>query len=228
MKSPTDKTEIQKFRKPSEYLQWFDLVVQHIIDEADEAKVLLHQDTYKEIHEEVFPLATLLEAKGRDWNNSEFRNVIGSQSFDVEIQSSECPLAYLEIACTTFDDGEIYRMKEFLDKRIVSLTALLIRDGKEMKSGNRQVTEISALPRNRNHAVQEVAEKVKKQILKKSKKDYPERTGLVVYYDDCSHYFRGNDYDQIRSVCKETEPSWRSNFDALYAVGITNSELIEM
>jgi hypothetical protein len=228
MKSPIDKAEIEQFRHPSEYIRWFDLVVQHVIDEADETEVLLQQGIYKQIHQEIFPLATLLKAKSSDWSQSKFRNVIGPQPFDVEIQTSDCPLAYFEIACTIFDDGELYRMKEFLDKRVVSLTASLIRDGKEMKSGGHQVTEISALPRNRNHAIQEIVEKVKDQIIKKSKKDYPEQTGLIIYYDDCSHYFRGNDYDQIRSVCKETDSIWRNNFDALFAVGITNSELIEI
>ena len=138
--SPIARCEIGKFRNPTEYLQWFDHVLEHIINEADEENVLLHHDIYKEIHEEIFPLATLLKAKTSDWITSKFRNVLGSQSYDVEIQATDCPFAYFEIACTTFDDGEMYRMKEFLEKRIVSLTAALIRNGKEENTGNPQVT----------------------------------------------------------------------------------------
>ena len=134
----------------------------------------------------------------------------------------------MEIASTTFDDGEKYRMEEFLDKRTVSVTAPLIRDGKEMKSGKRQVSGISNRACNHTNAVEEISEKVRVQILKKSKKSYPLRTGLVVYYDDISNHFRANDYEKIRSMCKETEPIWKNNFDVLFAVGITNTELIEI
>jgi hypothetical protein len=99
-----------------------------------------------------------------EWNNSKFRNVISSQPYDVEIQSADLFLDYFEIASTTFDDGELFRMNEFLEKQMVNLTSKLVRNGKEIKSGARMVTSIQNLARERNESINAVAQKVESAI----------------------------------------------------------------
>ena len=77
MNSPIDKSEIEKFRTPQEYLRWFDLILEHLQNHADETKALLHRKPYKKVYEEIFPIATLLKSKVNEWSEYKFRNVIG-------------------------------------------------------------------------------------------------------------------------------------------------------
>lgn len=231
MESAIDKSKIEQFRNPSEFLQWFEFIVQHIEKNLDDERNLFQQKPYKIIHQEVSPLASLLHFKAREWRDVRFKNIDGDQSYDVEIQSSYFPLSYFEIGTTTFDDGEVFRRKKLLKDPNTSLASQIIRNGKEMKSDTdiRQATGISPLPRNHSEAIEKISSRIRGRILAKSKnKNYPPRTGLIVYFDDSTQIFKTEDYERIRSVCFETETVWSPSFDKLFAVGSARKELIEI
>lgn len=226
MNVPVAQSDIEKFRTPSEFLKWIQIVSHHVKHEVDEELLFRRKDLYKQLHEEVFPLAQLLEFKLKDWSESRFRNLIGPQNYDIEIQSSDFPLDYLEVSCACFDDDWMFRILRYLDGESVSLSAKAIREGKIMKSGKRKVTAISALPRESRDFVSEVVNKVTDRITQKAAKDYPDRTGLIVYYDDLP--FKSSDYELIRLACRKIEVLWRNTFDSLFILGTTNTELIEI
>ena len=121
------KEEIEIFRRPSEYIHWFE---SHLETTGRERvyreEALQHKGVFKRFYEELFPLYSLLKHKQHTWDGFRLRNVLGNQSYDVEIENNR--MAYLEIGTTEFDEVELFRMQEFLDKGSVSLSGKVVRD----------------------------------------------------------------------------------------------------
>ena len=215
------KTEIETFRTPSEYILWFDSYLETIIcDRTHREAILLHKGIFKQFHEELFPLYSLLKHKQHEWNESRFRNVLGNQSYDVEIENHK--MAYLEIGTAEFDDVELFRMQEFLDKGDVSLI------GKVAKDNKGRPTCIQDEMRSHAEIVQETIESISMRIESKSAKGYPDNTGLIVYYDDYVIPYSQKDVNKLQSVVDELKTEWRSTFEVVYLVGPRGDKLVEV
>jgi hypothetical protein len=121
--------EVQVFRTPAAYIEWFDGLLLAIRDDPSlKESARGHEGIFKQFYEEMFPLYSLLRVKKPAWAGSEFRNVFGSQAFDVEIRGNE--LAYLEVVTTDFDDGELFRGKVLSAEGSVDAIAPVVRDGR--------------------------------------------------------------------------------------------------
>ena len=93
------KEEIEIFRNPTKYITWFESLLREINRyERNKKEALLHIGGFKEFYEEIFPTASILKIKEQEWKESRFRNIIGNQSYDVEIENHS--LKYLEVDCT--------------------------------------------------------------------------------------------------------------------------------
>ena len=214
------KEEISISRRPSEYIQWFESHLETTgRDRAFREDALQHKGIFKQFYEELFPLYSLLKCKQREWNDSRFRNVLGSQSYDVEIENNS--MSYLEIGTTEFDDVELLRMRVFLDNGYVSLVGKPERDNR-----NRPVA-IQDEARSHEEIVRETMDSISALIESKSEKDYPDTTGLVVYYDDFSIVFDEDDNEMLRSGIDRLKPKWKCTFDAVYLVGPRGDIVIE-
>lgn len=215
------KEEIERFRKPSEYIQWFESHLETTgRDRAFREAGLQHKGIFKQFYEELFPLYSLLKHKKQEWNESRFRNVLGNQSYDVEIENHR--MAYLEIGTTEFDEVELFRMREFLDKGYVSLIGKVARDDRDKP--------ISVQDEMHSYAeiVQETVDSVSARIESKSAKNvYPAKTGLIVYYDDYTIGYNQEDIDLLRSAVDRLKPKWKGTFDTVYLVGPRGDILIE-
>jgi len=215
------KDEIEVFREPAEYILWFESYLETIgRDRAHREEALQHKGFWKLFYEELFPLYSLLKLKQMRWTESRFRNVIGNQSFDVEIQNNR--LTHLEIGTTEFDDTEVFRMREFIDNGYVSLLGKPRRDEK-----NRPVA-IEDEARPHDDIVQERIDSIATLIESKSNKNYPNGTGLITYYDDFSIVFNESDNEAIRSRVDGLRPKWECTFDVVYLVGPRGDKLIEV
>jgi hypothetical protein len=215
------KEEIETFRKPSEYIQWFESHLETTgHDRAFREAILQHKGIFKQFYEELFPLYSLLKHKQEKWNESRFRNVLGNQPYDVEIENHR--MAYLEIGTTEFDEVELFRMREFLDKGYVSLIGKVARDDRNKP--------ISVQDEMRSYAeiVQETVDSVSARIeCKSAKKDYPAKTGLLVYYDDYIIGYNQEDIGLLQSAVDRLKPKWKGTFDTVYLVGPRGDILIE-
>jgi len=215
------KDEIETFRSPSEYVQWFKSHLETIgRDRTYREEALQHKGFWKKFYEELFPLYSLLNHKQAEWIESRLRNVIGDQSYDVEIQSNT--LTHLEIGTTEFDYVEVFRMREFSDKGYVSVL------GKPKRNRKNRLVAIEDEARPHDNIVQERIESIVTLIESKSAKKYPAATGLVVYYDDSSIMFDEVDNEAIRSRVDGLRPKWESTFDVVYLVGPRGDQLIEV
>ncbi len=213
--------EIETFRKPIEYIQWFGSHLDTIgRDRRNMEDALLHRGIFKQFYEELFPLYHLLRHKCQEWKESRFRNVIGSQQYDVEIENN-C-LAYLEIATTDFDDGERFRMNKFLANGHVSSTAEVARDD------NNKPISIQNVARPHEEIVWETMESISKRIESKSEKDYPDNIGLIVYYNDSSIMYNQEDVNELRSAVNVLKPKWKGTFDSVFLVGTGGDTIIEV
>ncbi|MCP4607236.1 MAG: hypothetical protein GY845_00785 [Planctomycetes bacterium] len=214
------KEEISIFRGPSEFIQWFQSHLETTgRDRAYREAALQHKGIFKKFYEELFPLYSLLKHKKHDWSNSRFRNVIGNHSYDVEIENNR--LSYLEIGTTDFDYVELLRMREFLDNGYVSLIGKPERDER-----NRPIA-IQDEMRPHEEIVRERMDSISALIKAKSEKNYPDTTGLIVYYDDFSIMFNEDDNELLRSDVDRLRAKWKCTFDAIYLVGPRGDILIE-
>lgn len=214
------KDEIETFRRPSEYIQWFKSHLETIgRDRNYREEALQHKGFWKQFYEELFPLYSLLKHKRIKWNESRFRNVLGNQSYDVEIENNT--LKYLEIGTTEFDDVELFRMKEFIKKGHVNLL------GKPKRDERNRPIAIEDEARRHDDIVRETMDSISALIKSKSEKSYPNATGLIVYYDDFPIMFNEGDNKVLHSGVDRLKPKWKCTFDAIYLVGPRGDVLIE-
>lgn len=214
------KNEIEIFRKPYDYIQWFDSYLESISrDQTYREDALQHNGIFKQFYEELFPLYSLLKHKQQEWRKSRFRSVLGNQSYDVEIEDHT--LAYLEIGTTEFDEVELFRMREFFNNGHVNLL------GRPIRNQRHRITAIENEGRDHDELVQETVDKISKLIISKSEKNYPDATGLIVYYDDFRTMFNENDNHDLRHCVDSLKANWNCTFDAIYLVGPRGDVLIE-
>jgi len=213
------KANIEAFRTPGEYLSWFNELIAPRIGE-DKKRALLHVGLFKLIYEEIFPTASLLKHKRLAWKDSKFRNIVGSQPYDVEIENNA--LKYLEVTCTDFDDSERFRMQNLIERGHVNPSGVILRDRKG------RPVDIDEDARRTDDVIEERIDLIVKAIKKKSEKEYSYRTGLIVYFDDFSIMLREPDLLRLRDALELTKPIWQPSFESVFLVGPRAEVLIEM
>ena len=151
--------------------------------------------------------------KKKRWAGSSFRNRKGNQNYDVEVQNHR--LDYLEITTSSFDHGEVFRMEELMRKGWVSAIAPVERNNKgrpiRLKDGE--------IWRKKETVISERLALMAGRILKKSKKNYPQRTGLLVYFDDESVEIDEDDDALFYGLIETTREVWSSKFDEIFLTG---------
>ena len=216
-------SELSVFRSPIDYVSWFDGLLSRIhADPSQKEKALTHEGRFKIIYEELFPLARLLKLKARDWARSRFKSVIGSQSYDVEVQDH--PLRFLEIVSTVYDDAERFRMLKFIQEKSVDALGRILRDdeGKPIAIDDEGGMRLHA------DLVRERLLLIEAAIKRKSSKSYAARTGLVVYFDDSSIEISPGDWSRFSSLVESMRAFWQPVFDSVHLIGPKGEISIEL
>ena len=203
--------ECQAFRSIPDFIQWADGWLSKInSDPANKTAALTHRGTYKNFYEETLPLWSLLKIKSPQWGAAEFRNVVGSQPYDVETRNHE--LNFYEIACCDFDEEENFRMRQFLSAGFVSTLASVIRDER-----GRPIGFDDDGCKLHSEVIAKILNTIRVRITLKCGKIYPEKTGLIIYYFD--YLIDEDDMILFEGLLASTKPMWSSKFPAIYLVG---------
>jgi hypothetical protein len=217
-----NKGEIQVFRTPAAYIAWFEGLLSAIHDDPSlKEPARRHEGIFKQFYEEMFPLYSLLRVKKLAWAGSEFRNVFGSQPFDVEVRGNT--LAYLEVVTTDFDDGELYRGKVLSSEGSVDAIAPVVRDGR----GKVIALQNEGDCRLHDDVVSEVLALAETRLRTKSEKVYPPNTGLLINVDDYKANLTPKDWRLFSAMLASMRPQWHSVFESIFVVGPRATDWIE-
>jgi len=209
-------------RTPSEYLAWFNPVLEQVNNARDNREAaLLHEDDYKFFYEELFPLRSLLILKQNEWAEATFQPIHGDQNHDVKVDG--LTLEFLEITITNFDGDERFRMQEYIENGSVDALNAVQRDERNRPIAIRNEGEM----RDHHELVDEELKKIQERILNKSAKPYPDHTGLVVYYDDYKCAPKASDCKHFEALIDELQPTWSQTFDAIFIVGAKGEHTFE-
>lgn len=205
---------VEVFRRPAEYLLWFQALVERTKGNREEhVAALAHKGLFKVLYEEIFPLASLLRVKSEAWREAEFRNVLGNQAYDVEIRNHA--LNFIEIVTTDFDDGQRFRMMQMIERGSVDAIGPIHRDARGRPVG---ITGEGAM-RLRDDVVRERLDLACDRLSKKATRDYPKGTALLIYIDDFSVAIDPDDRVKFSQLLRSTRDVWASTFQCAFIVG---------
>ena len=215
--------EVQVFRNPSAYIEWFDGLLLAIRDDPSiKEPARRHEGVFKKFYEEMFPLVSLLKVKKEKWRESEFRSVFGNQNYDVEIRSNA--LMFLEVVTTDFDDGELFRGGVLTARGSVDAIAPVVRDERGRPIGFENEGDC----RLHDNVVSEVLTLAQSRLLAKCEKTYPAKTGLVINVDDYKTNPTCSDWQRFSTMLEARRPHWQPIFETVFVVGPRGQSCIEL
>lgn len=218
--------EITQDRSPVEFVAWFERFLEKTRgDHSCREEILLRQGLAKPVYEEVFPLYRLLSIKREAWSGRRFRNVLGNQPYDViATPTTSGAFSFLEITTADNDQAESVRMEVFLEKGSVPAIAPVTWTGTKRSGRSVEISEDMQL---HSDSVKRKREQIVAAIERKSQRDYPPETALLVYFDDYVAFADPDDQLVMAEVLAVTREVWRRKFCALYIIGASGRRLWE-
>ena len=225
------KSEIEKFRTPTEFISWIDSKLELFRKHRKQIKEqeLLRKGISKQFWGEIYPLYLFFKKQTLLGQNFKVKNIIGNQSYDAEIQylTKNTNLIF-KLEFTEAKDGydSSLRMEKFIEANSVSLTGKLNVTGTKKTGHKISISEDMVEHKNYLDAQLKL---VRECVEKKKKKKYSSDTALVVVIDDYIaprydnakdlNYF--NDFLNSDNIFKDTE------FAALFFVGMSGGLFFE-
>lgn len=218
--------EIAQDRSPAEFVAWFERFLEKTrSDRSCRQEILLRQGLAKPVYEEAFPLYRLLAVKQAAWSGRRFRNVLGNQPYDVLVTP---PIAgafsFLEITTADNDQAEAVRMEVFVEKGTVSAISPVTWTGTKRTGRTVEISEDMQL---HSDTVKRKRDQIVAAIERKSQRDYPAGTALLVYFDDYTAFADPDDHPVMAEVLSATREVWRRKFCSLYIIGASGRRLWE-
>lgn len=216
--------EIQRARTPEEFIAWFEQYLNGPgSDNQHREQILLRRGIAKTMYEEVFPLYRLLQHQREQWANRTFRNVIGSQSYDVEVAPTDGgSFSKIEITVADADQAEALRMEEFVAKGHVSALGPVTWTG--TKRTGRSVT-ISDDAQSHVELVRRKRAQIQTAAARKCAWDYPTHTALLISFDDYVAFADPDDTTVMEELLADLANLWRPKFARLWIVGNSGKRL---
>lgn len=218
--------EIAQDRSPADFVVWFERFLEKTRgDEGCRREILLRQGLAKPVYEEVFPLYRLLDLKRTAWSERRFRNVLGNQPYDVSVTPAvPGSFAFIEITTADNDQAEALRMEVFVEKGAVSGIGPVTWSGTKR---TRRSVEISEDMQLHSDLLKKKRNQIVAAIERKSQRDYPAGTALLVYFDDYVAFADPDDQPVMQEVLAATREVWRSRFCTLFIVGASGKRFWE-
>lgn len=218
------REEIETPRTAAEFKTWVD----HKIDEVGELEKAGHTVQFsKELREECLPLAIFCERYFKLSTDVRIQHCIGSQNFDARIfddRIPKSPLEYIEI--TQAHEGEDAHLRMECLKEHGHVSAL----GPVTKSGTRRRgrrIEVESTTERGGDTDNKILERVSQAANRKSGKDYPSNTGLIIAFDDFVRFKETGDVESLRKHVQESLLSGLGNFSRVFIVGKSSRVYLE-
>lgn len=222
------KEELETPRKASEVRQWVDIKIEEI-GSSDEGKhaVRFREGLLKELTEEALPLGIFCEHYFEGSDDVIVTHTIGNQNFDVTIEdkrTNKTTLEHLEI--TQAHEGEDAHLRMLVLEKEGHVNSL----GAVTKQGTKH-TGITIEVENEaiEHGVtfDNEAQRILAAAERKSGKEYPNNTGLVIICDDYIAFRDENDRDQLSTFVQENALTMLNNFSKVFVIGWSSNTYLE-
>jgi len=218
--------EIEREKTPSEVYEWVFSTFENFKtkDEVTSLRLL----TYPEIKvfiEESYPLAYFCNHFFSGESSVKINQKVGNQSYDVRVKGCE-KFDYIEITNAINGYDERFRNQE-LDKTGSVTGVGGIRVTGTKASGNQTVI-FENVAVSHNGIKEEQKELILKIVRKKSKKEYPDGTMLIVGFPDNISFKTDEDISELESFMKDELSTLVSNFAGLSLVGFSGKVFLSI
>jgi len=217
--------EIAQDRSPEDFVIWFeDFLEKTRGDRSLRDQILLRQGIAKPVYEEVFPLYRLLSQKRAAWHGRKFRNILGSQPYDVIVTHANGSQAFIEITTADVDQAEAMRMEVFAAQGRVPVAAPVTWSGTK-RTGRR--VEISEDMQLHSGLVEKKRAQIIAAVERKCQKTPAADSALLVYFDDYVCFADEADMPVMDELLNVVRAGWQTRFRALYVVGASGKRIWE-
>lgn len=210
--------EIQQFRTPNEFIEWFDFFLEKTkVDETFKKNILLGKGIFKDVYEEVLPVFNFLRIFGGEWPDLRIRNLLSDQNYDVETEVDDSgPFNYIEITTADMDHQEHLRMKYFYDHGVVCPIGNVTSTGTN-RTGQKIEVETEAI--ETKGILKKKLGNIINSIEKKIEKIYPKDTALLVSFNDRIGFTDDENCEAVSSAISSLDSKWESVFISIYVIG---------
>lgn len=216
--------ELTKKRTPSELMSWVKQKMDNIGSTDEGESVLrLHEGLAKQLMEEVYPLSIFGWRKFGNDDQIYIQPIIGNKSYDAvvtDLSSKPASQSYIEI--TQSHEGE----SDYLRRLVLDKKGIVFMHGPVIKTGTKKTGRKISIP-TKVVRPDEVARNELGRIIdaakRKTAKDYPVNTSLIIVFDDDWFFRRAIDDAKLDAFVKRHILNLDLRFSALYLVGWKNA-----
>lgn len=181
MKTLTEEL-LQTPRTPTQLHSWVHDTLERIGSTPEGKRAIRFKEgLVKPLVEEVLPLGIFAVNHFDSESEVTITPVIGSQNYDAIVQGDEDRIIHLEVTQAHEGEGEHLRMLELEEKGRVNATGAVSKQG--TKRTGIKVT-VENIARNHKNIRDEIFGRIREATIRKHEKNYPEKTALVVMFDD--------------------------------------------
>jgi len=211
--------ELTKERTPSELWDWLLQKVKQICSTDEGIKDFrLQKGLWKQFVEEIAPLAIFGKHKFGDTDQVLFQPVIGNQNYDaivIDLRTKPASQTFLEITQSHEGVSDYWRRRELLEKGFVFSYAPVIKEG----SKKNRMFSILPVATPVEERVQKELDRILEAVKRKTGKDYPANTSLIISFDDGPPFQEVMDNKKLDSFMNDKFANLDLRFSALYLVG---------
>ena len=222
------KEELETPRVASEVRLWVEAKLEEI-GSTKEGKhaVRFREEHTKELTEEALPLGIFCDHYFKGSELVTIQHLIGNQNYDATIDDKrpdKTILEYLEITQAHEGEDAHLRMLKLEDDGHVNSFGHVTKEGTK-RTGitvevENEAREHSVIINNELKRIYDVA-------VKKSKKEYPENTGIIIICDDYIAFRDSDDVAQLNTYIQDTVLPLLTNFKMVFVIGWSSKTYLE-
>ena len=222
------KNEIETLRNSAQIRPWVDGKLEEIGSTSEGKRaVRFHEGLTKELMEEALPLGIFCEHHFKNSRRVEIRHVVGNQNYDAEVNDKrlrKSPIQYIEI--TQAHEGEDAYLRMLQLEKEGHANAL----GNVTKTGTKNsgiTIEIENEAVEHSVTVRNELQRISKAAIRKSKKEYPPNTGLVIVCDDYIAFRGSDDVERLKEYMSDNVLKHLDNFRMVFVIGWSSKTYLE-
>ena len=183
------KEEIETIRTPTEIYKWVFTTLDKFVskEEVNLLRGMPYNGIIKTFVEESYPLAIFCNNYFSEDSSVKIHHTVGDKSPDVQVKNCN-DFNYIEITYAKDGQDEILRFEKLNDTLSVPKFGSI--DKKYNKNSTKRTISLNGVALSHNEIIEECKKLIKQVVAKKVKKQknnrYPDKTMLIVAFDDIS------------------------------------------